>query len=277
MRYLFLLLSVLLLTMTSGCTETGNESSRINIEKSQSSETIETSSKTHSEQISSNQVKEENDTSNKWLSILVVLLILLNIFILTVAIISSLKRYPFKEKIISDLLKDDRIKNLIKTQVTQQFVQKNMVKEKLISQPIISDKKLNEIVDEVVQRALECVNLELNISKDVTENTSIQIQENEKASMKILYYRTKHGTILQEAVNENEGVFKVFDIAENEAKFEYCGGAINPDFFIDICIFENNPQEIPDFTTIETTLPGKVEKDNNGNWEIITTARIKFK
>jgi hypothetical protein len=262
--------------MNSGCTETGSESSKNNIEKSQSSGTIKTSSETHNEQISSNQVKEDNDNSNKWLSILVVLLILLNIFILTVAVVSSLKRYPFKEKIITDLLENDRIKNLIKTQVTQQFDQNNMVKEKLISQQVISEKKLNEIVDEVVQRALECVNLELNISKEVTENTSVQIHENEKASMEIIYYRTKHGTILQEAVNEIEGVFKVFDIAENEAKFEYCGGAINPDFFIDICVFENNPQEIPDFTSIKTTLPGKVKKDNNGNWEIITTARIKF-
>jgi len=68
----------------------------------------------------------------------------------------------------------------------------------------------------------------------------------------------------------------VIDIENDKAKFEYCGGVVNTDFFEDICTFENNPAEVPNKTKIITTVPGIVRRDNNNVWNIEERAKIKF-
>jgi hypothetical protein len=91
------------------------------------------------------------------------------------------------------------------------------------------------------------------------------------------FFRSKQGKFLTEEVfDSREAKFKVSHIRENEASFEYCGTVVNADFFTDVCGFENNPQDVPNKTRIETTVPGRVRKDVNNNWEVINPAKIKF-
>jgi hypothetical protein len=91
------------------------------------------------------------------------------------------------------------------------------------------------------------------------------------------FYKSKNGKILiEELHNSTDALFRVFNIKGNDAKFEYCGGVINQDFFTDICSFSNNPSDIPNKTRITTSIPGTVIKDSNNNWEVVEKAKIKF-
>jgi hypothetical protein len=136
----------------------------------------------------------------------------------------------------------------------------------------LTDKEINAIVDVVVSRVLECVKLDF---QDSSHKSDI-INNAEKSNSDVIFFRSKQGKTLQEEVNdESEAVFKVFNIKNNEANFKYCGGVKNPDYFGDECNFENRPYEI-NYTNIKTTTPGVVKKDNNGNWEVTTPAKIKF-
>jgi hypothetical protein len=99
----------------------------------------------------------------------------------------------------------------------------------------------------------------------------------QKDNLEIKFFRSKQGKILLEEVsNEIDAAFKVFNIKENEAKFIYCGGIQNPDWFGEIVEFANNPQEIPNKIRIDTTTPGIVKKDSNNNWLVTIPAKIKF-
>ncbi len=99
----------------------------------------------------------------------------------------------------------------------------------------------------------------------------------QKDNLEIKFFRSKQGKILLEEVsNEIDAAFKVFNIKENEAKFIYCGGIQNPDWFGEIVEFANNPQEIPNKIKIDTTTPGIVKKDSNNNWLVTIPAKIKF-
>lgn len=91
------------------------------------------------------------------------------------------------------------------------------------------------------------------------------------------FFRTKNGNILNEELNNStDASFRVFNIRNNEADFEYCGGLVNPDYFDGVCIFENNPANIPEKTRINTVKHGIVKKDNNNNWVVDEPAIIKF-
>ena len=92
----------------------------------------------------------------------------------------------------------------------------------------------------------------------------------------IKFFRSKQGKTLMEEADSKSAIFKVFNITGNEAEFEYCGGVQNPDFFTEICSFENNPADVPNKTKIITSMQGVVRKDSNNNWEVITPAKIKF-
>jgi len=93
---------------------------------------------------------------------------------------------------------------------------------------------------------------------------------------KIKFFRTKNERTLQEELpNESGASFKIFDINNDEAKFEYCGGVMNPDFFVEICTFENNPADVPHKKEIRTISSGTVKKDNY-NWVVNKPAKIKF-
>lgn len=92
-----------------------------------------------------------------------------------------------------------------------------------------------------------------------------------------IFFKTKNGKILQEELPNSAGSsFKVFNINFNAAKFEYCGGIVNSDFFDGVCAFKNNPVDVPNRTNIVTTTPGVVKKDSNGIWIVETPATIKF-
>lgn len=91
------------------------------------------------------------------------------------------------------------------------------------------------------------------------------------------HFKTKNGKVLQEELpSAKDSAFKVYDIKNNEAKFKYCGGVVNPDFFDGVCDFKNNPADVQTKTKIETISPGIVKKDNKGNWVVETPATIKF-
>lgn len=91
------------------------------------------------------------------------------------------------------------------------------------------------------------------------------------------FFRSKEGKFLTEEVpDKKDASFKVFNIKGNDASFEYCGEVRNQDFFTDVCKFENNPQDVPDKTKIISKESGKVRKDANNNWEVISLATIKF-
>ena len=99
----------------------------------------------------------------------------------------------------------------------------------------------------------------------------------QKDSLDVKFYRSKQGKVLLEEIsNESDAAFKVFNIRDNQAKFEYCGGVQNPDWFGEIAEFVNNPQEIPNKTKIDTTTPGIVKKDSNYNWVVTIPVKIKF-
>lgn len=91
------------------------------------------------------------------------------------------------------------------------------------------------------------------------------------------FFKTKNGkTLLEELVSRDESSFRVFDINDNKAKFEYCGKIVNTDFFDGVCQFLNNPLDVPDKTKILTTIPGVVKKNINGDWTVESQAQIKF-
>lgn len=108
---------------------------------------------------------------------------------------------------------------------------------------------------------------------DNEQPKSSQQQEN----LDVKFFRSKQEKILLEEVsNESDAAFEVFNIKENEAKFRYCGGIQNPDWFGEIVEFANNPLEIPNKIKIDTITPGIVKKDSNNNWVVTIPAKIKF-
>lgn len=243
MRYFIILLSTLLLSITSGCTDST--------------------------------VGDKADASNTWLFIMFVLLLIINIILLIVAVIIPLRKYPNREKIIYYVLDDHRTKDFIRDQIMKCINFDYANKEKAISQPVINEKKINEIVDIVVERAMECINLEQNKQDEALYTPHSTIIEDVSSNQDAIYFRSKQELKLLEEVNKAEGVFKVFNIKNNEANFEYCGGVVNPDFFEKVCVFANNPHGIQ-VKSIKTVVPGKVTKDDNGNWVIVGKAEIKF-
>jgi cell division protein FtsB len=105
-------------------------------------------------------------------------------------------------------------------------------------------------------------------SEKISHNDSEQPERSQsKENLDIRFFGSKQGTILLEEVStENIAVFKVFNIKDNEAKFIYCGGIQNPDWF----------GEIPNKSKIDTITPGIVKKDSSNNWVVTIPAKIKF-
>lgn len=107
---------------------------------------------------------------------------------------------------------------------------------------------------------------------DSESNKEINIEKSE-----IKFFRSKNGKTLQEELfSDSNASFKVLNIKNNEANFEYCGGVVNLDFFDGVCSFENNPADVPNKTRINTVAQGTVKKDNNNNWVVDKPAKIKF-
>jgi hypothetical protein len=136
------------------------------------------------------------------------------------------------------------------------------------------EREFGELQEKVRNIKLEPISPNTIKTEDKIIETPVNVQEPKISYIK--YFRTKQGKVLQEEVsNQSDASFKIYDINNNEAKFEYCGGVVNPDFFTEICTFENNPADVPHKKEIRTTAYGTVKKDNN-NWVIDKPAKIKF-
>lgn len=136
------------------------------------------------------------------------------------------------------------------------------------------EREFGELQEKVRNIKLEPISPNTIKTEDKIIETPVNVQEPKISYIK--YFRTKQGKVLQEEVsNQSDASFKIYDINNNEAKFEYCGGVVNPDFFTEISTFENNPADVPHKKEIRTTAYGTVKKDNN-NWVIDKPAKIKF-
>lgn len=170
-----------------------------------------------------------------------------------------------------------------KNNILRQFVESAVVESDAVFQKLswkmnsnggdvqMYEDKLNSL-ERKIGNLQEQVNKTLNMQKPEDVNPKPSQITNER----IKFFRTKQGKILQDELPTESGAsFKIFEINASEAKFEYCGGVTNPDFFDGICDFANNPADIPHKTKIITVSPGKVKKDND-NWIIDKPAKIKF-
>jgi hypothetical protein len=127
----------------------------------------------------------------------------------------------------------------------------------------LTEKDFDAIVDEACKRLSE-----KEIQQEQPQSSRNKLNEK--------FFKTKNGKILiEELPNSTESSFKVLNINNNEADFEYCGSIVNTDFFNDVCIFENNPESVPNRTKIFTTQNGRVSF-RDGKWEVIRKAKIKF-
>jgi hypothetical protein len=196
---------------------------------------------------------------------------LLRIGIILVAIIIGLGAFfffIFKRKIASVVTGNKKIKNFIAKEIPAQ------IKDKTSHQ--ISNKQIDEIVEKITPIIIERI-----IPTLIDRITPAIIKRVKLAGASkpagVEFFRSKQGkTLLEEVSDEREASFKVFDINHSEAKFEYCGGVVNIDFFNDICTFENNPAKVPNKTKIITAAPGTVREGSNSSWEVDTPAKIKF-
>lgn len=142
----------------------------------------------------------------------------------------------------------------------------------------ITYKSLVHKQEEITKKLLKFETQKDN-NKSIETHHSTLGAENQTQTIvsKEIHFKTKNGKVLQEVLpSSKDSAFKVYDIKNNEAKFKYCGGVVNPDFFDGVCDFENNPADVQTKTKIETITPGIVKKDNKGNWVVETPATIKF-
>ena len=135
-------------------------------------------------------------------------------------------------------------------------------------------KPIEDRIALIEKRVSELQNKEVSKGeKDVKEEAEIK----KVTYIDEKFFKSKNGKILIEELNNStDASFRVFNISGNGAKFEYCGGVINQDFFTDVCSFANNPSDVPNKIRIITTIPGTVKKDSNNKWEVVEKAKIKF-
>ncbi|MDR0559882.1 MAG: hypothetical protein LBG92_06900 [Prevotellaceae bacterium] len=89
-----------------------------------------------------------------------------------------------------------------------------------------------------------------------------------------LYFASKYDKTLTGPLTSSlDANFRVYDVNENEGKFECIGQVGNPNWFERIC--EIDTTNGIGNTQIITTQAGKVRKEGN-NWVVITPAKIKF-
>jgi hypothetical protein len=139
----------------------------------------------------------------------------------------------------------------------------------------IEDKLINQIVDLVIPRVLECIKLEQQETGNKDNSQSLQyLQSNVK------YLKEKKGDILShETSNVEEGLFKLTNIERNEAKFEFSGtvnSIVSFDYFDKVCEFVNNPQNVNPITEIKTIEKGETQLQLDGTWKVFKKAKIKF-
>jgi len=200
------------------------------------------------------QVAEENENKREchWLMWLIILLEAILLCGFSYFLYHLWKRYEKLEK------KVDKNENADKSSDVKMFEDK-------LQQ---LDRRYGELEEKVRDIKIEPSN------QNTTKTEERVIQETPISNVK--FFRTKNEKTLQDELPSESGAsFKIFNINNNEAKFEYCGDIVNTNFFAEICTFENNPADVPHKKEIKTTTPGTVKKDNN-NWVVDKPAKIKF-
>jgi hypothetical protein len=171
----------------------------------------------------------------------------------------------------------DRIKDIVfcSKRLEQKFLRAEEWQALKQNNNNIEDKLINQIVDLVIPRILECIKLEQQETGNKDNSQSLQyLQSNVK------YLKEKKGDILShETSNAEEGMFKLTNIERNEAKFEFAGtpsSIVSFDYFDRACEFVNNPQNVNPITEIKTIEKGETQLQPDGTWKVIKKARIKF-
>ena len=216
---------------------------------------------------SKNKFDEINDyikTLRIQIIFLYILFVLLTITLIVVIIMLLKKKRDIRDKRKWDEL--DRNYNLLKN--------KNQVLKKEVDELSIRVNRAEKNLVGEEQYEPQKNNMNEVNTKYIPKSTD---HKGKASATEEIFFKTKNGKVLQEKLlRAQESAFKVYDINNYEAKFDYCGGVVNPDFFDGVCNFENNPAKIESIRNIETTTPGIVKKDNNGDWVVETSAIIKF-
>lgn len=137
------------------------------------------------------------------------------------------------------------------------------------------ENKMNQISKELKDIQAELTELKKRLNSKPPESDESENDEPEKEP-DVIYFRFKNNTELQQQVsNEQDAEFKVFNIENNQASFEYCGSVKNPEYFRHVCSFDKNPFSIDSPNKVITTQPGIVKLENE-KWIVTKKAKIKF-
>jgi hypothetical protein len=172
---------------------------------------------------------------------------------------------------------EDRIKDIVfhSKRLEQKFLRTEEWHTLKQTNNNIEDKLVNQIVDLIIPRVLECIKLEQQKTENNDDPQSLQyLQSNVK------YLKEKKGDILShETSNAEEGMFKLINIERNGAEFEFSGTAnsiVSFDYFDKVCEFANNPQNVNPITDIKTIEKGETQLQPDGTWRVVKKAKIKF-
>ena len=216
-------------------------------------------------EILENQINELKTKEPEPLNIKFWIALIATWFVMIVLFFISRRKYnqpsePNKDQIINTVLESQRIAN--------RFFSNNHNKTHPNIKPI--EEKIALIEKQIIQlQNKEVSKGEKEYEKSPESLNTIKGDDK--------FFKSKNGKILiEELHSSSDASFRVFNITGNDAKFEYCGGVINQDFFTDVCSFANNPSDVPNKTRITTTIPGTVKKDSNNKWEVVEKAKIKF-
>ena len=178
--------------------------------------------------------------------------------------LDNLSREEFKNTIINEVFDNNgRMKQTLNDYYSSNKNTASFQKGNYTNEGNRTITKTEEKTNNVSQKNLQVLNEKSKESSKITNEN-------------ILYFRSKSVKTLIDELNCDDGAaFKVSDIKESEANFEYCGNVVNADFFTGICSFDNNPDTIPYKTKITTIEKGIVRKENN-KWEVTTPAKIRF-
>jgi hypothetical protein len=144
----------------------------------------------------------------------------------------------------------------------------------------LTENDINSLISSLLPNLTEAIkNLHNNEwhKEATTPNTNIQTTDSSVKHVNNQYFASKNRNQLTDPTsNAADAKFKVFNIKDYEADFEYIGGTSNPDWFEGICDIINPPGDnITTKTKITTTHHGIVRQENN-NWVVMTPAKIQF-
>jgi hypothetical protein len=140
--------------------------------------------------------------------------------------------------------------------------------------------KLNKLERDLGQRISELEQEVKEIKLLLLPQPTKEDSKQEKQHFTTKYLKEKNGEFLShETNNAEEGKFKLVNIQENKAHFEFSGQVsdfVSPDYFDKACEFTNNPKNLNPIKNIKTVEKGDVEFQSDGSWKVIKKAKIKF-